>query len=60
MVEKVSGQKVAVTETPRRPGDADELIADPTKIKAELSFAPKYSDLETIIKTAWQWHSNKK
>jgi UDP-glucose 4-epimerase len=58
-VEKVSGQKVQVTETPRRPGDADKLIADPTKIKSELGFNPKYSDLETIIKTAWNYHSNK-
>jgi UDP-glucose 4-epimerase len=59
MVEKVSGQSIQVTETPRRPGDADELIADPTKIKTELGFSPKYSDLETIIKTAWQWHNQK-
>ena len=57
MVEKVSGQKVNVVESPRRPGDADELVADVTKIKSELGFSPKYSDLETIIKTAWQWHN---
>jgi UDP-glucose 4-epimerase len=57
VVEKVSGQKVNVVESPRRPGDADELVADPTKIKSELGFAPKHSDLETIIKTAWQWHN---
>jgi UDP-glucose 4-epimerase len=57
MVNKVSGQTVQVTEVPRRPGDADELIADATKIKSELSFAPQYSDLETIVKTAWTWHN---
>jgi len=59
MVEKVSGQKVTVQNSPRRAGDADELIANPTKIKSELGFNPKYSDLETIIKTAWQWHNQK-
>jgi len=59
MVETVSRQKVQVTEAPRRPGDADELIADPTKINSELGFTPKYSDLETIVKTAWQWHNKK-
>lgn len=59
MVEKVSGQKVDVISSPRRSGDADELIADATKIKAELGFNPQYSDLETIIKTAWTWHSKK-
>lgn len=56
MVEKVSGQKVNLKYSERRPGDADELVADVTKIKTELGFTPKYSDLETIIKTAWQWH----
>jgi UDP-glucose 4-epimerase len=59
MVEKVSGQKVNVQISPRRPGDADELISDATKIKTELGFNPMYSDLETIIKTAWQWHNKK-
>jgi UDP-glucose 4-epimerase len=59
MVNKVSGQTVQIQNSPRRPGDADELIADPTKIKTELGFSPKYSDLETIIKTAWQWHNQK-
>lgn len=57
MVEKVSGKKVLIEDSPRRPGDADSLIADPTKINKELNFSPKYSDLETIVKTAWQWHS---
>ncbi len=57
MVKKVSGQKVNVLESPRRPGDADELVADASRIKQELGFIPKYSDLETIIKTAWTWHN---
>ena len=57
MVEKVSGRKVDVQISPRRAGDADELVADVGKIKQELGFAPKYSDLETIIKTAWAWHN---
>jgi UDP-glucose 4-epimerase len=60
MVNKVSGQKVNVQISPRRPGDADELVADPIKIKSELGFSPKYSDLETIIKTAWQWHKKQR
>jgi len=55
-VEKVSGQKVQVQYSKRRPGDADQLIADVTKISTALGFSPKYSDLETIVKTAWEWH----
>lgn len=60
MVKKVTGVDFKVEVGPRRPGDADELVADPSKIKKELGFRPKYSDLETIVKTAWQWHKGRK
>ena len=56
MVKKVSGIDFAITITNRRPGDADTLVADPTRISSELGFIPKYSDLETIVKSAWEWH----
>jgi UDP-glucose 4-epimerase len=56
MVKKVSGKDFQVEESARRPGDADTLIADASKIKTELDFTPKYSDLETIVRTAWEWH----
>jgi len=56
MVRKISGKEITVEKIARRPGDADSLIADPTKIRTELGFNPKYSDLETIVKTAWEWH----
>jgi len=59
VIKNVSGKDLQIENSPRRPGDADILVADVTKIKSELNFAPKYSDLETIIKTAWKWHSNK-
>lgn len=55
-IEKVSGKKVKIREAERRAGDADVLIADPSKINKELGFSPQYSDIETIVKTAWQWH----
>lgn len=57
MVKKVSGINFPVKFGPRRPGDANELVADAAKIKNEFDWQPKYSDLETIVKTAWQWHS---
>jgi len=56
MIKKVSGVNLKVRISSRRPGDADVLIADPSRIKNELSFDPKHSDLETIVKTAWEWH----
>ncbi len=56
MAEKVSGKKLKVKVVAHRPGDANELVADPSKIQKDLGWRPKYSDLETIITTAWQWH----
>lgn len=57
MVEKISEKKIDVITKERRGGDADQLIADASKIKQELGFSPKYSDLTTIVKTAWLWHN---
>lgn len=56
-VEKVSGMEIQVVIEQRRPGDAAILVADNSKIKADLGFEPKYSDLETIVTSAWKWHT---
>ncbi len=56
MVKKISGVDFPVEIGPRRSGDPDAIYADNTKIKKALSWKPKYSDLETIIKTSWDWH----
>jgi len=56
-IEKVSGQKLNLVTKPRRAGDPPQLIADASKIKKDLGWSPQYSDLETIIKSAWSWHS---
>ena len=58
-IKKISGVDFKVRMTDRRSGDAEVLVADPTKIKKELGFNPKYSDLETIVKTAWNYHKFK-
>lgn len=57
VIESVTGKRINVAEKDRRFGDADELVADVSRIRKELGFNPKYSDLETIVKTAWAWHS---
>lgn len=56
MAEKVAGKKIKVKIEPRRTGDANELVADSSKLQSEFKWRPKYSDLETIVKTAWRWH----
>lgn len=56
MVRKVSGSEISIENSGRRPGDADILVADSSLIKTDLRFDPKYSDLETIVSSAWEWH----
>jgi UDP-glucose 4-epimerase len=56
-VEKVSGRKVPVDFGPRRPGDPPKLGADATLARTTLGWVPKFDSIETIIETAWRWHS---
>ena len=57
-VGKLCGGRVPAKDAPRRAGDPAVLVADPTKAKQLLGWYPKYSDLDTIIQTAWKWHSS--
>jgi len=56
--EEVTGQKIAVEMTDRRPGDPPALVADPRKLKTQLGWEPKYIDIKDTIATAWQWHQS--
>jgi len=58
MVKIVSGKDITLRVEKRRPGDASVLVADVTKIQNELEFRPQFSDLQTIVQTAWTYHSN--
>jgi UDP-glucose-4-epimerase GalE len=51
-----TGRQVPHTIKPRRSGDPAYLVADPSASRNVLKFAPRYSDLPTIIRTAWAWH----
>ena len=39
----------------RRAGDATVLYADPSKIKRELGWVAKQTDIRLIIESAWRW-----
>jgi len=58
-VEKATGRAVPHTISPRRPGDAIALYSDATKVKTELGWQPKHSDIDTIVSTAWNFHRTK-
>lgn len=42
----------------RRAGDPGTLVASPQKAENILNWKPKYTDIETIFTTAWEWHVN--
>jgi UDP-glucose 4-epimerase len=54
-VSKVTGQKIATREAPRRAGDAAELVADSSRLQSLLGWSPAYDDLEEIVSTAYAW-----
>lgn len=54
-VERVTGRHVNVHNRPRRPGDPAMLVANPDLARAEIAWAPHYSDINKIVETAWQW-----
>jgi UDP-glucose-4-epimerase GalE len=55
-IERETAREVPHVIMPRRPGDPTYLIADPSAARKVLNFVPRYSDLPTIIRTAWAWH----
>jgi len=54
-VEEVTGRRLAISVGPRRPGDPAVLVASPRKICRELTWYPRWSDLKTIVTSAWAW-----
>ena len=53
---RITRHPIPAVETPRRPGDAAVLLASSEKIQRELSWQPKFPELQTIIASAWEWH----
>lgn len=53
-VERIVGKHVPLVHAARRPGDPPSLFADAVSAKRHLGFRPKYSQLETIVETAWR------
>lgn len=55
--EEVTGRKIPVRIAPRRSGDPAVLCASPAKLKRELGWEPRHSDLMEMIRDAWEWKS---
>jgi UDP-glucose 4-epimerase len=53
---KITGHPIPAEIGRRRAGDPSILVASNELIHNVLGWAPKYSDLQTIIGDAWAWH----
>ncbi|PCI57301.1 MAG: UDP-glucose 4-epimerase GalE [Alphaproteobacteria bacterium] len=54
-VRSVTKENIKSVECDRRQGDPEILVADASKARELLGWNPEYSDLETIISSAWKW-----
>jgi UDP-glucose 4-epimerase len=52
---RVTGVPIMTKVVARRPGDPAVLVASSKKAKEELGWRPKFTQLEGIIESAWNW-----
>jgi len=50
-----TGVNMKVVEGPRRPGDAAQIFANPSKIKAAINWEPQHTDLTAALTNSWSW-----
>ena len=56
-VRSISGRDFKVIEAERRQGDPPVLVGSSGKAAKVLGWKPRYADIETIVETAYRWHS---
>jgi UDP-glucose 4-epimerase len=54
-VRRVTGAAVPERVAPRRAGDPPSLVAAPDRIRRELGWEPRFTAIDQIVGTAWQW-----
>ncbi|KAG8043503.1 hypothetical protein GUJ93_ZPchr0458g22810 [Zizania palustris] len=52
---KATGGSIDVQFLARRPGDYAEVYSDPSKIRDELNWTARHTDLRESLATAWKW-----
>ena len=56
--ERVTGMRVPVQYAERRPGDPPILVADSTRAREILGWAPRRSSLDEMVRSAWSWYQS--
>lgn len=52
----VTGHPIPLRVETRRPGDPARLVATAGKACRELGWNPRFTDLRSIVSSAWKWH----
>jgi len=60
IAEEVTGARIPIRISARRPGDPAILCASPEKLQRELQWQPQHSNLRDIISSAWNWQRQRK
>jgi UDP-glucose 4-epimerase len=55
---RVTGREIPVEYGCRRPGDPAILFADAGKVRRELGWSARYTQIDEIVATAWNWLEN--
>ena len=55
---RMSGIDIPIEYGPRRPGDPAILFANAEKIRRELGWSARYTEIDPIVATAWNWFKN--
>ena len=58
VVASVAGRPLDITDALRRPGDTAILVADSTRLRSALGWAPRFDDLRQIVSDALAWECN--
>ena len=53
---RVTGRRIEMRVEAARAGDAARLVADARKAREVLGWETRHPDLESIIRSAWEWH----
>lgn len=53
---RITGHPIPHVIGPRRSGDPAVLIASSETIRRELGWQPRYTKLDDIVSSAWEWH----
>ncbi|MBN1608013.1 MAG: UDP-glucose 4-epimerase GalE [Polyangiaceae bacterium] len=56
---RITGRRVRVEETARRPGDPARLVASAALARSELGWRPKH-DLGDSVSSAWRWEQGRR